>query len=274
MPAYLFEGGREVAPRPRAPLRPEQEPKISCLMVTRDRPELARLAVRCFADQIYPNRELVVIDDGHQTDLRPVLEEAGLEPAKLRYVKAPPGLSLGELRNLSVAEASGDYVCTWDDDDLHDPLRLALQYGVLHQSGAQASFLLRLVIWWPRQGWLAASSRSLWENTMLCEKAVLPAYPPLPRGEDTPVVREIRASRRVAAIDEPRLYGYVVHGANTWGVSHFAVNWINATARFTDEGYQAMLADLGERLPIAAYRQALGARIGAVSIRVAEVRKP
>jgi len=40
------------------------KPLISCVLVTRDRPGFFRQALRCFAAQRYPRKELVVVDDG------------------------------------------------------------------------------------------------------------------------------------------------------------------------------------------------------------------
>ncbi len=273
MRAYVFEGGREVEAGPRPAGTPSRRPRLSCLMITRDRPEQARLALWGFAAQTYPNREIVIVDDGRETDFSAVLQSVGLPSEQVRYVKAPAGLSLGELRNLSVAEATGEYVCTWDDDDLHDPLRLALQYGVLQQSGARASFLYRVMIWWPQQGWLGASKRFMWDNTMMCERAVLPSYPPLSRGEDTPVTRALIQQHRVATFDEPRLYCYVGHRTNASGAAHFAANWAAATIRFSGEDYESTLVDLGARLPISAYRELLE-DMAIRPLKVFEVKAP
>ena len=52
-------------------LRPDP-PLVSCLMVTKDRPGLARRAVRCFQAQRWPARELVIVDDGRDGSARGV----------------------------------------------------------------------------------------------------------------------------------------------------------------------------------------------------------
>ena len=41
-------------------------PLVSCMIVTRDRPGFFRQALRCYAAQDYPRKELVVVDDGEQ----------------------------------------------------------------------------------------------------------------------------------------------------------------------------------------------------------------
>jgi glycosyltransferase involved in cell wall biosynthesis len=89
-------------------------------MVTGDRLTLAKRAVRSFAEQTYPNRELVVVTDGPQR-VRDALERyvaaLGLEDSVRFVYPQGDGLTLGRLRNLSLDAAGGDFVCQWDDDD-------------------------------------------------------------------------------------------------------------------------------------------------------------
>ena len=42
----------------------ERPPAISCLMVTRDRLDLAKRAIRFFSDPIYSERELIIVSEG------------------------------------------------------------------------------------------------------------------------------------------------------------------------------------------------------------------
>lgn len=99
-------------------------------MVTANRANLARRAVQCYLQQTYPNKELVIIDDG-QEDYGPVL--ADVPAGELRYIKLDPapGQVLGTLRNRSLEEATGDFMAQWDDDDWYHPERIERQAGVL-----------------------------------------------------------------------------------------------------------------------------------------------
>jgi hypothetical protein len=85
----------------------------------------------------------------------------------------------------------------------------------------------------------------------------MPRYPTIRRGEDTPVVEQLLRTARVATIDLPRLYTYVVHGANTFDAGHFDVHWQRATARFIGSRYRAVLGEMSKRLPVEAYALAL-----------------
>jgi hypothetical protein len=224
-------------------------PLVSCVMVTRDRPRLAARAVECFLAQSYPNRELVVIDGGESDDLQQGIDAICYPPIKL-HRERPAGRSMGELRDLAVKKSSGQYVCVWDDDDLYDPDRLSIQMNAITALGADACFLARLQLWWPARCILAVSIRRMWEGTMICAKDKMPFYPPLRRGEDTPVAYRLWRSQRVVMLDEPRLYTYLFHGTNTTGESHFAAHCAAATEQWTGDAYADRLAVLGTRVPI------------------------
>jgi len=80
--------------------------------------------------QTYPNKELIIIDDG-QEDYAPIL--ADVPAGELRYIKLDPapGQVLGTLRNRSLEEATGDFKAQWDDDDWYHPERIERQAQVL-----------------------------------------------------------------------------------------------------------------------------------------------
>lgn len=238
----------ETGPPPGPPAG--DRPLISCLMVTRDRPALARRAIACFIAQSWPNRELVIVDDGPDDSLAAHVRDLGR--ADIRMLRLPDeGRTLGELRNVAVDHAAGAYVCQWDDDDLSDPQRLEYQFRVLSKTGARACLLSRWMIWWPATGRVAVSRARDWEGSLLCEKAAMPRYPALRRGEDTPLVERLRRTVRVAALDLPRLYTYVAHETNTFGSVHFEQHWAVASARFEGGRARAVLAELATRLPMA-----------------------
>lgn len=229
-------------------------PLISCLMVTRDRPTQARLAIECFRAQTYANRELVIVDDSLEGDL--ALAVAG--DARIRIVQpGDPAPILGRARNRAVAEARGDYICQWDDDDLYDPLRLEMQMAALQHAGAQACTLSRWLVWWPNAGRLAISRQRTWEGSLLCQRTVLPAYPELRAGEDTPVLQKLLHSIRMAHLDAPRLYLYIAHGRNTFPPRHFAAHWNTATLQFPQASYNIVLREIGKRITVIAYREIL-----------------
>jgi mannosyltransferase OCH1-like enzyme/UDP:flavonoid glycosyltransferase YjiC (YdhE family)/GT2 family glycosyltransferase len=217
---------------------PTNPPRISCLMVTQNRPALARRAVHCFRQQSYLNRELVIVDDGVDDSLAEWVAELGDQ--SIHVIRLPAeSKTLGELRNIAIAQAGGEYIAQWDDDDLSHWQRLELQMRVLLATRAAACFLERQQLWWPQRERFALSNRRAWEGSMICERAALPPYPAQRQGEDTPVMEQLFNSQRVALLDYPQLYTYVYHGDNTFSAGHWDTFWDAATQQ-----YRQPLADV------------------------------
>ena len=229
-------------------------PLISCLMVTRCRFEQAKLSIKCFQNQTYSHKELIIIDDDESDLLAQYLHK--LADKNIRHIHIESrGQTLGELRNLSLTNASGDYVCQWDDDDLADPLRLEMQLSTLQALNAEASFLQSWLIWWVDQQRLAISRTRIWEGSILCRKDKFPLYSSQRKGEDTVVSSQILQNCRVVLLEQPQLYLYVVHRKNTFNEKHFEPHWQQASARFIDQDYQQLLENLAERMPVFDYLQ-------------------
>src|SRR5207248_10615730 len=98
-------------------------PIVSCIMPTRNRVEFALQAVRYFQRQDYDARELVIVDDGDDDELRQRLPD---DP-RITFLRARPGTSIGAKRNLACEAARGSLIAHWDDDDWFGPTRLSDQ---------------------------------------------------------------------------------------------------------------------------------------------------
>lgn len=189
---------------------------ISCLCITRGRPHLLAEAVADFQAQTHADRELVIVADD---DDAPTLAYLGqIEAPSLRPIILPR-LVLGAKRNRAIAAAHGAYVAVWDDDDRHAPERLARQLDEINRTGQPAVVLERVLIHTPQGAYM--SRRRTWENTLVCRRADQPAYQPLPRGSDSPVVAALADAGKLARLDSPALYVYRHHGQNVWNLDHF-----------------------------------------------------
>ena len=207
-------------------------------MVTQPRPGrragLVR-AVQAYARQTHANRELIVVIDREPEEDRAQAEAAiaAVGAPAVSIVRAMPSLTLGALRNLSVAHASGDFICQWDDDDLHHPERIAAQYAALEQSGRDATILQEVMLYQEAAGtlrWLnwAATPAGGHPGTLLCRRSAMPLYPETGpaarRGEDLAVVEVLRGRGALHLQSGlPHLYLYAVHGTNTWPPEHLAM---------------------------------------------------
>jgi glycosyltransferase involved in cell wall biosynthesis len=205
-------------------------PKVSCLMVTADRAQLCRRAVLCFQRQTYPNKELVVVDDGTE-DLAPILAE--LPDAEVKYVKLrkEPGNVLGRLRNRALDESTGTYLAQWDDDDWYHPERLERQVRVLEQgydactlSGALMHLDTPEFFYNPYIGYLKRGV----PGTIVHRRDASIRYPELPRAEDSLYLRKWMQKRYVKLPrDQVHLFIRCFHGRNTWEVKHFLTRMRN-----------------------------------------------
>lgn len=108
-------------------------PKISCLLVTAGgRFEYFQRSVKCYMDQTYPNRELLILNEGPKEYQEQIADYVvSLERPDIRMQFLDGYYTLGALRNISVALAEGEIWVQWDDDDFNVPHRLATQYAFL-----------------------------------------------------------------------------------------------------------------------------------------------
>jgi glycosyltransferase involved in cell wall biosynthesis len=191
-------------------------PLVSAVMVTRGNVEMVRSSLASFRAQTWPNKELVVVCAAVTAPLRELLNRSNE-----KLIEVPGSLTLGNLRNIAVSMASGDYICTWDDDDLYDPSRVAVSMQVIIQAGVAAVFLKQLLIWWPERDVLALSGPRPWEGSMLAKRAAVPIYPSMAKSEDFVAVDYLCRQHAFALLDAAKMYCYRITGENTWDEAHF-----------------------------------------------------
>jgi glycosyltransferase involved in cell wall biosynthesis len=197
---------------------------VSCLCISEGRVPMLRRAVALFEQQIYPNRELLIVYRSSDEATKDYVRALG-NPS-IRGIEAPAGpqLQLGGLRNLSVAASRGSYIATWDDDDWHAPERLQAQMDVIREHARPACVLRRCQVYDVATQRAFISQPYTWELSLLCEKAALPEYPNITRGEDRHVVNQLLHAHKLIELERPDLYIYVYHGGNTCGRTHFKRN--------------------------------------------------
>ena len=190
---------------------------ISCLMPTADRLAFVPQAIRQFLEQDYPKRELIVLDDGREAvgDLIP-------DDSRIRYLRLPQRLILGEKRNLAVREARGEILAHWDDDDWMAPWRLRYQVERLLASEADLCGLDR--VWFmDEQGqhawqYVYPRNQRRWVcgGTLTYRRAfaLRNPFPKVKQGEDTRFVWA-DASARFEVLENPDFYVARVHRQNT-----------------------------------------------------------
>jgi len=190
------------------------KPLISCVLVTRDRPVFFRQALRCFAAQDYPNKELIVIDDGEAA------VDAECDGVRgLTYVRLKGPVPIGTKLNIGVEIARGDILQKLDDDDYYAPRFLSAAAARL----ARARRSDALVVWCcfavliagdPRlyfsgHGWKTGGTlcfrRALWQRT---------PFRDMNNSSDSWFIRD--NDPVIARVCDSSLYMVVRHGRNTW----------------------------------------------------------
>jgi glycosyltransferase involved in cell wall biosynthesis len=192
-------------------------PLVSCIMPTRDRRHFAVQAVKYFLSQGYPNRELIVVDDGADQ-----IADLVASLAAVRYLQPRLRMSVGAKRNLACAAASGSLIMHWDDDDWMAPWRIEYQVRALLDQRVQVCGLRKLVHLDPvrqlswiytyptaTRPWIAGGTfcyrKSLWERS---------PFPDVNVGEDTAFLWRGRPGR-VLAMPNSSFYVAVLHPGNT-----------------------------------------------------------
>jgi glycosyltransferase involved in cell wall biosynthesis len=113
-------------------------PLVSCIMPTKNRREFVPKAIEYFLRQTYPNKKLVIGDDGDP--VHDLIDSDAVErtDAVVHYRQFKAGQTLGAKRNALVEACTGDsLIAHWDDDDWYGPERLAIQVAHMQADGAE-----------------------------------------------------------------------------------------------------------------------------------------
>jgi glycosyltransferase involved in cell wall biosynthesis len=213
-----------VRARTRSAAAAAAEPLVSCIMPTRNRRSLVRLAVQLFQDQDYVNRELIVVDDGDD----PIGDLVSRQP-HIRYFRLPDRLSIGAKRNFACQHARGEIIAHWDDDDWYARDRLRYQVapilaGQADITGLENAFVLDVAggrFWTTHSGLhqqmfvgdvhggTLTFGRQLWSGGL--------RYPEVSLAEDAwLLVLALRHGWRLLRLPNPGVFIYMRHSRNTW----------------------------------------------------------
>jgi glycosyltransferase involved in cell wall biosynthesis len=199
-------------------------PLVSCIMPTYNRRSFIPLALARFREQSYPNRELIVVDDGSD----PVGDQLRAEPAT-RYLRVERRISIGAKRNLACAEARGEIVAHWDDDDWYSADRLEQQIAPILRGDAEITGLEnRFVLQMPARKFWTIDRRlhrtmfvgDVHGGTLVFRRAIWTAgvrYPEIDLAEDAMFLQQATArGRRLLRLDNRGSFVYLRHGSNAW----------------------------------------------------------
>ncbi len=233
-------------------------------MPTANRRRFVPEAIGLFLAQDYPEKELVILDDGDDgvADLVP-------SDPQIRYFHNHRREPIGVKRNRACEEARGDIIAHWDDDDWYAPQRLRRQIDALIADNADLNGLDRVLF-------LDAAARSAFEyvfppesgpwvyGATFCYRKALWRRSPFPEiniGEDTRFVFNARDAR-ITALADNRIFVGVIHSANTSPKHTRDARWqprpleIIKAAMGQDWGDDADPNWISERPPVSPHRPA------------------
>lgn len=205
----------------------DQFPVISCICVTRGKAAMLKRAVDCFRGQTYPQKELVIVYEDDDTETLGLVRSPDVtcdSNIRLVQIKAVPKTALGELRNIGIRTARGEFICQWDDDDWYHMNRLMNQYAGLAKYGREGAIMTQWLVFDSHAGRAYISNTRTWEGSILCRKPLLLAksYENKGIGEDTATIDYLVSIDCLHYMyDVPGLYIYVYHGSNTWNREHW-----------------------------------------------------
>jgi glycosyltransferase involved in cell wall biosynthesis len=102
-----------------------EDPLVTAVIPTRDRPGLLSKAVSSALCQDYPRIEIVVVVDGADPDTIQALKR--FDDTRLRIIPVPEHVGGAEARNLGVRSAHGEWIAFLDDDDEWLPTKIKRQ---------------------------------------------------------------------------------------------------------------------------------------------------
>ncbi|MBO0723351.1 MAG: glycosyltransferase family 2 protein [Blastocatellia bacterium] len=184
-------------------------------------------AIRYFLRQDYPNKELVIIDDG-------VKAAAELIPAdpRIRYFRLSQKQPIGTKRNLACEAARGKLIAHWDDDDWFSARRLSYQVGAMLSAEGEVCGLRQMLFYKIAAGktWLYRLPSAFW-NWLIGGSLIYTRdfwrrghFPPVWVGEDTIFISNHfskDALKNAVYLSDFSIYVALVHSNNNTSSHNF-----------------------------------------------------
>ena len=113
---------------------PKPDELVSLISPTGNRADFLKKALKCFINQSYQNIEWLILDDSNGATA-----PFHLVDERIQYTHIDQKLSIGEKRNLLVAQAKGSIIIHFDDDDYYGPDYVA--HMVQHLNAQKADII-------------------------------------------------------------------------------------------------------------------------------------
>jgi len=204
-------------------------PRISCIMPTiPSRKYFVAQAIRLFNAQTYPNKELIIIDDGEIDSVAEVIPaQENIEYLHINTLGTSAALTIGAKRNLACSVAKGKIICHMDDDDYIGPESLARRAKPIIAEKAEVTACKMSLCFdlSTHRLWRCSDDlhRHLFRYDARCGTLMYKryfwnersCYPNTSRGEDIAFFSLLYgAAARMVQVNDPACYICVRHGGN------------------------------------------------------------
>ncbi len=188
---------------------------VSCIMPTYNRQNFIPVAVKCYLSQDWPDKQLVVIDDGSETVGGLVKQ---LVPDVV-YIYLAQKQTIGTKRNLACEASGGQIICHFDDDDWSAASRVRDQVMRLLKSGKQMTGYHSITYWNGMKAYRYVPPLPQYAlgTTMCYQKSFWRThrFPAKNYAEDNALVYQARDERQLIAVDARQMMIVRSHGLCT-----------------------------------------------------------
>lgn len=187
-------------------------------MPTRGRTTWAAQAVQCFLNQIYPAKELIILDDAHEPSFK-------APPVDCFYTTSE-SRDIGAKRNHCCRMAKGEIILHFDSDDWVSPDRIADQVQRLEESGKQVTGYHSLLFYGEQlaedmryQKYIGSVNYAVGVSLAYTKqwwlKHPFPEKKPKNAGEDNDMVFAARNAKELITADGDKFIVARIHEGNT-----------------------------------------------------------
>lgn len=150
-------------------MKKENLPKVSIIVPTKDRPELLLRAIDSLrtqdADII---REIIIVNDGGREDHLSFYENNANSNMEFKVFKLEKSYGPSHARNIGLENATGDYICFLDDDDIYLPLTLDFRLTMIKKLEADVVYTRALRDIWKtlpdNKGYRSIGKQLYWDS--------------------------------------------------------------------------------------------------------------
>jgi len=173
-------------------------PPLLWVVVPTCRPERLEWIRDRFVSQHYPNKALLVVENG---DAIGAVRESGIHPHEVVQLRGEPHVSRARNAGIEAVRELGDWMCFWDDDDYYGPHYLTEVAAAIGTGGiADVIGKRRHFIAFREHGLYLFNERNQWSEALYLHGPTLTfrasqalPFPEIPEGEEMKWAEAMRA---------------------------------------------------------------------------------